>query len=69
MDWSYVAGFFDGEGHVGLHPAKHGGKQILLTMSNTHAATVAALHVFLIKQGLNASVSTPAKRLNRWKRC
>jgi hypothetical protein len=68
MDWRYFTGFFDGEGHVGLHPGRRGQKQILLTVSNTHEPTIQAIANFLTSEGVTAGISPHARR-KPWKMC
>lgn len=49
MDWSYIAGYFDGEGHVSLHPMRRnrGDMQRSLTWYNTHLESLEAMKVFM----------------------
>lgn len=53
MDWGYVAGYFDGEGHVGLHlntrggKGKPSGKVRALTWYNTHRESLEAMRAFM----------------------
>lgn len=46
MDWSYIAGYFDGEGHVGNHP---NGKYRIssLVWYNTHRLSLEAIRDFM----------------------
>lgn len=43
MDWSYVAGYFDGEGHAGVYRDGHWG----MSFANTHLASLEAIRDFL----------------------
>ena len=53
MEWSYIAGYFDGEGHVGLHPSR--GRQGKNTKSkittlcwyNSHRESLEAMREFM----------------------
>jgi transposase-like protein len=48
MDWSYVAGYFDGEGHVGLHRrGKVEGGVRCLSWYNTHLGSLEAIKAFM----------------------
>ncbi len=47
MDWSYIAGYFDGEGHVGLHRSKRGGFVRALNWYNTHRPSLDAMREFM----------------------
>src|ERR1051326_5682740 len=49
MDWSYVAGYFDGEGYVRFKaaPSRPNYKLIGLIWSNTHLGSLEAMHAFI----------------------
>lgn len=49
MDWSYIAGYFDGEGHVSLHQMNRGGKsmQRALTWYNSHLESLESMRDFM----------------------
>jgi hypothetical protein len=47
MDWSYVAGYFDGEGHVSLHRCKNGNTMRCLSWYNTHLGSLEAMRDFM----------------------
>lgn len=53
MDWSYIAGYFDGEGNVGLYPARgrHGKKTTskitALAWYNSHRESLQAMREFM----------------------
>ncbi len=48
MDWSYVSGFFDGEGTVGIYDRNDTSRpHIRLQFSNTNRGCLAAIHAFL----------------------
>jgi predicted transcriptional regulator len=63
MNWSYVAGYFDGEGHVGWHARKAS-----LSWSNTHLDSLIAMQQFMrcgkirTKQNVNTN-SKPVHNL------
>lgn len=65
VDWSYVAGYFDGEGHVGFHQATGRNGTVYRTRSlqwiNTHRASLEA-----IREHIQAgSISTKCPKPNR----
>ena len=43
VDWSYVAGYFDGEGHAGVYANGSWG----LTFTNTHRPSLEAMLTFI----------------------
>lgn len=47
MDWSYVAGYFDGEGHVSLHKTKRGDSSRGLSWYNTDKPSLDAICEFM----------------------
>jgi predicted DNA-binding protein YlxM (UPF0122 family) len=53
MNWSYIAGYFDGEGHVGLHPARgRNGKRTTAKITtlcwyNSHRESLEAMREFM----------------------
>jgi hypothetical protein len=53
MNWSYIAGYFDGEGHVGLHPARgRNGKRTTTKITtlcwyNSHRESLEAMREFM----------------------
>lgn len=47
MDWSYVAGYFDGEGCVGFHVGKRGRRTNSVTWYNTHRGSLEAIRAFI----------------------
>jgi hypothetical protein len=47
MDWSYVAGYFDGEGTAWCSPHGAGSPKCSLSWSNTHLASLEALRNFI----------------------
>ena len=48
MDWSYIAGYFDGEGHVGLHKQTgRRGKVTTLSWYNSHLGSLKAMRDFM----------------------
>ena len=62
MDWSYIAGFFDGEGHVALHQTKRGDKTHALSWFNTDRAVIDAMQTFM---GAGHIVVRPAHGLGK----
>jgi hypothetical protein len=69
MDWSYVAGFFDGEGHASVVPTKRHWKTYSVSMANTHKPTCLRIARFLRQRGVRVSLH-PQKRSRRsWKTC
>jgi len=59
MDWSYVAGFFDGEGgiHIGFNRSKTRGKlyiipRVQLSLAGTHQKSIKAIFEFLLSQNI-----------------
>lgn len=67
MTWAYLAGFFDGEGHVGMDRNRGYGysPRIVLPQSGERGRKVLEkIAVFLVQQGLRSpaiSVSPPVK--------
>lgn len=53
MDWSYIAGFFDGEGCVHLHKRKCRGWRRCLTIGQKDPEPLEVIQEFLYKQGIN----------------
>lgn len=47
VSWAYIAGYFDGEGHVGFHTTKSGGKTRSLSWYNTHLISLEAMQDFM----------------------
>jgi len=47
MNWGYVAGYFDGEGHVAFHDNGRGKKTYGLTWTNTHRGSLEAIKDFM----------------------
>ena len=47
MEWAYVAGYFDGEGHVSLHPTARGGFARGLGWTNTDKESLEAMQRFM----------------------
>lgn len=47
MTWSYIAGYFDGEGHVNLHLTKRGDWTRGLAWYNTHLPSLEAIRDFI----------------------
>jgi hypothetical protein len=48
MNWSYIAGYFDGEGHVGLHTQTgRRGKVTTLNWYNSHRESLQAMRDFI----------------------
>jgi hypothetical protein len=48
MNWSYIAGYLDGEGHVGLHPQTGRlGKVTSLNWYNSHRGSLQAMRDFI----------------------
>lgn len=53
MNWSYIAGYFDGEGHVGLHPQRKKSGELsqgmitTLTWYNSHLESLEAMRAFM----------------------
>jgi DNA-binding CsgD family transcriptional regulator len=49
MDWAYVAGYFDGEGHVNFkaYPSRPHYPMIYLSWANTHRASLEAMQAFM----------------------
>ena len=49
MDWSYIAGYFDGEGHVNFRarPSRPGYVVTGLAWTNTHLESLAAMRAFM----------------------
>lgn len=55
MDWGYVAGYFDGEGHVSLWTGKDGQLSRSLRWYNTHQQSLAAISRFIEAGHINCS--------------
>lgn len=48
MEWAYIAGYFDGEGHAGLHPqTRRKTKVISLSWYNSHRESLQAMRNFM----------------------
>jgi DNA-binding CsgD family transcriptional regulator len=47
MEWSYVAGYFDGEGHVSVDHARRRQRMNALIWSNCHEASLVAMRDFM----------------------
>jgi hypothetical protein len=47
IDWGYVSGYFDGEGHVSCAPVKRGGRTRALIWYNTHLSSLEAIKQFI----------------------
>jgi hypothetical protein len=47
MDWGYVAGYFDGEGHVSMHATKKGIRTRALAWYNSHLPSLEAMQAFM----------------------
>ena len=47
MDWSYIAGFFDGEGSVSMRVTKRGDMTRNLVWHNTHRESLEAMQAFM----------------------
>lgn len=47
MDWSYIAGYFDGEGNVSCHVEKRGRRTTRLAWYNTHLESLRAIRSFI----------------------
>ena len=47
MDWSYVAGYFDGEGHVAMHMCARKKKTTALSWHNSHLESLEAMRDFM----------------------
>lgn len=48
MDWGYVAGYFDGEGHVAMHRQRgRSDMSTALVWTNTHEASLVAMREFM----------------------
>ena len=45
--WAYVAGYFDGEGHVSFHVTKRGGRTRELQWFNTHLQSLEVIRDFI----------------------
>jgi hypothetical protein len=67
MTYEYIAGYLDGEGHVRVHPSGKG-KQVTVSISNTHHASLAAMQAFLADEGLPTAIYKRALR-ERHKPC
>lgn len=68
MTFQYIAGFFDGEGHVGIHEGKRA-IQITVTLANTHKPTILALQRFLKDEGILSRVYARKQKNPKWKTC
>lgn len=65
MNWSYVAGFFDGEGTVGFLPRKGHGFRTYVSMAQTDNdghLVLKKIRSFLLSQGVKLSLY-PVRRL------
>lgn len=49
MNWAYIAGYFDGEGHVRCRaaPSRPSRKTVLLSWANTHLGSLEAMRAFM----------------------
>lgn len=47
MNWSYIAGYFDGEGHVSMHGTKRKNLTHALLWHNTHRESLEAMRDFM----------------------
>jgi hypothetical protein len=59
--WPYVAGYFDGEGHVSLHATKRGDKTRALVWYNTHRESLEAIQAFIDCGFVRAGVMSAGK--------
>jgi hypothetical protein len=69
MDWSYVAGFFDGEGHVSVISTRHRWKTYSVSMANTHKPTCLRIARFLRQRGIQVSFYPQKGTGHSWKTC
>jgi len=76
MDWSYVAGFFDGEGCVTYSRPHNNGiayKQYpYLTFSNTNSKVLTTIQEFLTENGIRSKLSSFSRKHRSergWKEC
>lgn len=71
MTWNYIAGFFDGEGHVGLsNDGKHTGRQqVSVAIANTHIQTLSEIRSFLAKQNIASKIYIRKRTIPRYKPC
>jgi hypothetical protein len=66
MTWEYLAGFFDGEGHVGVHKAGRY-RQASVTVANTHEPTIDQIAEFLSSFGIGHSKFRRVYDNGKWK--
>lgn len=76
MDWSYIAGFFDGEGCVTYSRPRNNGviyKQYpYLTFSNTNEKVLASIQEFLSSSGIRSKLNSFSRKHRSergWKEC
>ena len=56
MNWSYIAGFFDGEGCITWSKNQTGKRYPYLTMSNTNRYVLDSINRFLLEHGIRSKV-------------
>lgn len=67
MNWQYLAGFFDGEGHVGVHKGRGKYTQHDIAIANTHEPTIDAISRFLSSQTIKHSKFKRTYTVKHWK--
>ena len=67
MNWQYLGGFFDGEGHVGVHKGRGKYTQHDITVANTHKPTIEAISRFLNSQNIKHSTFKRTYDNPKWK--
>jgi hypothetical protein len=56
MNWSYVAGFFDGEGHVGNHSRAYDAWRISMAQRATARIVIEEIYDFLQENGIRSRI-------------
>lgn len=69
MEWAYIAGYFDGEGHVGFHRQRNRKQSFICTLSwyNSHLESLQAMHTFMgygyVRKGNGGGFSGSKKQI------
>jgi len=70
MNWSYIAGFFDGEGNISIRTPnnKYSGRGVILTVAQkkSNADVIYKMKVFLAKQGIESHIYVQKAKNDNW---
>lgn len=64
MDWSYIAGFFDGEGCIQKNKNQTGRYYPYLDITNTNVKVLEEIQAFLISNGIRCKVNKQWRNKN-----